>query len=82
MVDWVDEVDWVDRMDIDKIHLPDSAHSVHSVHCLEKPNWLQLPNLGSWIFQPIIEERALILDLVHRSLRNIVRGAGSAVRTR
>ena len=42
-------VDGVDFVDAEKDHLQARVHSVHNVHfvhCLDKPNRLQLPNLG------------------------------------
>ena len=45
----VDSVDSVDDVDAEKDHLQGCVHFVHNVHlvhCLDKPNWLQLPNLA------------------------------------
>jgi len=42
-------MDFMDDMDTEKIDLEGyvhSVHNVHSVHYLDKPNWLQLLNLG------------------------------------
>ena len=52
----VDGMDLVDDVDAEKAHLRGGVHfvqNVHWVHYLDKPHWLQLPNLGLTVEQRV-----------------------------
>ena len=48
-----------------------SVHNVQSLHYLEKPNWLKLPNLGSYLFGGGERDRTVDLGVANAALSQL-----------